>query len=159
MFSLEEIDPSNVLMRIVGKVPVIAFDQVILSQQGDGFVEVTVLDGSPFFMASSLSFTLPRILVSTPQFLKVISLTRDFEEKIACSQGGYTHGCFLYGGRIAVVNDKHLSLFDRTRKSIRLACQEEIRSIGVVEVFPIGIDHIGVLYQNGILDRFRIERS
>ena len=158
LFSLKGIDPSNVLMRIVGNVPVIAFDQVVLSKQGDGFVEVTVLDGGPFFMASSLPYTLPRVLVSTPQFLKVISLTRNFEEKIVCSQGGYTHGCFLYGGRIAVVNDKHLSLFDRNRKSMRLACQEEIRSIGVVGVFPIGTNHIGVLYQNGILDRFRIER-
>ena len=156
--NLQYLDLNNVFLMVAGNSPVVVFDQIVLADTGGGFAEAAVLDASPLFFAGSLPYTRSRILAGTPQYLKTIWLGHEPNIEMVCNQGGYHHGCFLFGGRFAVTTDQHLRLFERKRDTTRMVCEEKIRSGGVVKVFPIGTDMIGILYRNGMLDRYRINK-
>ena len=160
MIDRQFLDPDRIFLNVAGATPVITVDQIVLAGSLNGrFVEAAVLGSSAQFVASSMNHTSPRVLIGTESSLKVVWLNRDFHEDTLCRLGKYSAGCFLFGGRIAAITDGHLRLFEPTRDSMRMSSEAVLQFPDPLSVLRIGVDQIGVLYRNGVVDRYRIAKN
>jgi len=120
-----------------------------------------LLDSNVSCLAASLPQTARRVAVSTSKSLSVVWLERNCYVETISKDDGYGQVAFLSGGYLIATTDTYLRifrLFQRSSDVTQLVEERLLQSRDVVAILPLNADHFGVLYRNGLLERFRVQR-
>lgn len=155
----ERFDPANCKMLLVGNCPVIALGSLLIKYAAGKCEVICDLGCHPNEMAASLPHTAPRIAIATDQSLKVVWLDRGDRVETICDDERYTHVCFVHGGKLLATTDKHLYLFNIYQGNSRTVARLDRQTLQlqkVAAVLSISAEIVGVLYQNGVIERYRL---
>ncbi len=147
-------------MLVVGNSPIIAVGPLLIKHTGGTLQMICDLGCMPNSMAASLPHTAPRIAIATDHSLKVVWLDRGDRVETIGDDEQFTHVCFVHGGRLLAATEKHLLLYNiyqGNAKTVVRLDRQLLQSQKVVSIMAITAEIVGILYQNGVIERYRVK--
>ena len=148
-------------MIVVGNTPIIAVGDFLFKYLQRNVELLCDLTCKPNCIAASLPHTAPRIAVATDQSLQVIWLDRSDRVEKICDDETFTHVCFMHGGRLLATSEKYLYLYNLYQGSGKSVVRRDRQLLQaqkkVVALLAISAEVVGILYENGVLERYRVK--
>jgi hypothetical protein len=147
-------------LTMVGNIPIFAVGEFLFRYSGGQCEFVSDLEYKPNCMAASLPHTAPRIAIATDQTLLVVWLDRADRIETICDDEQFTHVCFVHGGKLLATTDRYLylySIYQGTGKSVMRLDRQRLQAQKVVALMSITAEVAGILYENGIIERYRVK--
>ena len=108
-----------------------------------------------------LSICIGDVAIATDNSLRVVWLDRGDRVETIRDDERFTHVCFVHGGRLLATTDTHLHLYNlyqgNSKTVVQLDRQPLLQSQKVVAIMSITGEMVGVLYQNGLIERYRVK--
>jgi hypothetical protein len=135
--------------------PYVFCEQYVLSYRKQEMEVVAKLEGFPNSVAVSLPHTEPRLAIAGDDGLRIVR-TRDNSVEVVSDAGFYTNVTFMHGARLIAVTLKELRYFQKSSTAMKLIERVPLQTGEVVALLPLSAAVVGVLYKDGLLERFRI---
>ena len=90
----------------------------------------------------------------------MVWLDRGDRVETICDDERFTHVCFVHGGKLLATTDTHLHLYNIYQgdsKTVARLDRQLLQSQKVVSVISITAEIVGVLYENGVIERYRVK--
>jgi hypothetical protein len=145
--------------------PIVAADRMLVSLQHSKVVGLCTLDGFPNCMVNSPPHTSSRVAIGTEHSLSVLWLDRNNDVEIVARHDQFTLVTFMHNGRLMAATERELHCYQRSDRATTLRARVSLRKertpnqkgpVKPVALLPLSTDVIGVLYEDGVIDRYRV---
>ncbi|MDX1929150.1 MAG: hypothetical protein SFV81_21665 [Pirellulaceae bacterium] len=147
-------------LTMVGSTPIFAVGEFLFKYSKGQCEFVSDLKHKPNCMAASLPHTAQRIAIATDQTLLVVWLDRADQIETICDDEQFTHVCFMHGGKLLATTDRYLylySIYQGAGKSVMRLDRQRLQAQKVVALMTIKAEVAGVLYENGVIERYQVK--
>lgn len=108
------------------------------------------------WMEASLPRTLPRLLLGTDEGMTLVTLGQSRQSKEFGQEHSFTHASFMACGRVVATTPDEVFVYENTGNTMRLLDCQPMQFSNTLAVLPLSAETFGVVYRQGLMQRWRI---